>query len=96
LPIRSLRGWRFSRKSQIVGAEFASLNYKREQPARFSYRLDTERWPGTTDLPLRGAWNRSQVRDEPVSPTPAATQFRAGPKWWKRGGRLATIRFTFC
>ncbi len=70
--------------TRLFQAEFSTLNFKAEQLARFSYRLDDASWtesaepkvsitgmtPGTHRLDVR-----SRVRDGPFSPRIATASF---------------------
>ncbi len=89
-PIIARLDW--NTEARTVRAEFSSLNYKAEQLVQFAYRLDAGPWtdspersisiaglgPGTHRLEVR-----CRVRDDPVSPEIATSQFRVEPRWWE-------------
>ena len=87
-----ITGLEIDKKSRVIRAEFSSLSYKSEQLVQFAYRFDEEAWTDTKERTISfaglspGSYRlqlQARVRDGPVSPKVAVSEFRVEPKWWE-------------
>jgi len=92
--------------ARIVRAEFSTFNFKAEQLAQFSYRLDQGPWTDSAErnIAINGLGPgphrlevRSRVREGPFSEHIAAAEFRIAQRWnetpWARALALIALLF---